>query len=75
MPVPSVIPDVSAECVRLDDRRKRQRPSPYFTSGAPTQCARCAAPFQVNDGLLSCWHGDKGYYCSEACARMDKSAA
>ena len=75
MRVPSVMPGASAECVRLDDRRQPQRPSPYFMSGAPTQCARCAAPFTLNDGVLSCWRGDKGYYCSETCARMDQSAA
>lgn len=75
MPVPSVMPETTAVCIRLDDRRKPQRPSAYFMSGAPTQCARCEASFKLDDGQLSCWHGDKGYYCSETCARMDKSAA
>jgi hypothetical protein len=79
MSIQPVSPESSAECIRLDDRRKPQRPSPYFSSGAPTQCARCAAPFQLNGGLRSCWHGaDKGYYCSEVCsatARSDKHAA
>jgi hypothetical protein len=58
---------IPAECIRLDDRRAPQRPSPYFRSGAPTHCAHCAAPFRLSGGLLACWHGRSGYYCSEAC--------
>lgn len=75
----TIAPEYTAECIRLDDRRKPQRPSPYFMHGAPTRCARCAEPFHPDSsGLLACWHGDKGYYCSEACsdaARDEKNAA
>ena len=68
-----------AECIRLADRRGPRPPSPYFVSGAPRVCARCAAPFRRRDEHVACWHGaDKQYYCSEACVRASddtKSAA
>src|SRR5690242_6955282 len=58
-----------AECFSLAEWRKPRRPSSYLTSGAPRQCAHCAAPFGQHEGHLACWHGaDKGYYCSETCA-------
>ena len=75
----TIAPEFSAECIRLDDRRKPRLPSPYFMSGAPTRCARCNEPFHLDGGgLFSCWHGETGYYCSEACsdaARDEKTAA